>query len=101
MVRVFEVAWSFMYSNSIMRSSPEEKTMLLRRQLSRRALRRKPEDEYEDFAAWIERYPGRIAGYNYGGMGQGFWSEVVPDDSYSDAASDYEVLRYGEGVPGM
>jgi hypothetical protein len=71
-----------MHSNSIMSRPEEEKTMLLKRQLSRRALRRKPEDEYEDFAAWIQRDPGRIAGYEYGGLGQGFWPEVAPmDDS--------------------
>jgi len=53
---------------------------MLRRQLSRRALRHKPEDEFKDFACWIRRDPGSIAGANYGGMGQGFWDEVDPPE---------------------
>ncbi|PVF98264.1 hypothetical protein CPB86DRAFT_797412 [Serendipita vermifera] len=90
---VFEAVWSFMYSNSIMRSSPEEKTMLLRRQLSRRALRRKPEDEYKDFISWIKRDPGRIAGYNYGGLGQGFWSDVAPQDDSDDEEAEFRRIN--------
>ncbi|PVF98266.1 hypothetical protein CPB86DRAFT_362005 [Serendipita vermifera] len=86
---LFEAVWSFMYSNYIMRSTHEERTRLLIRQLSRRALRRKSEDEYKDFMEWIRRDPGGISGYHYGAMGQGFWWEVAPK-YYSDGHSDFD-----------
>ncbi|PVF98265.1 hypothetical protein CPB86DRAFT_825813 [Serendipita vermifera] len=87
---LFEAVWSFMYSNYIFKATHEERTMLLRRQLSRRALRRKSEDEYGDFIEWIKRDPGGISGYNYGAMGQGFWEEVAPR-FYSDEHSEYDL----------
>jgi hypothetical protein len=78
-----------MYSNYTLTPPHEERTRLLRRQLSRRALRRKPEDEYKDFIEWIKRSPGGISGYSYGAMGQGFWDEVAPK-YYSDGHSDFD-----------
>jgi hypothetical protein len=76
--RICEAAWSFMHSNSMLQVAAWDRTRMLRRQFSRRALRHKPEDEFKDFACWIRRDPGSIAGANYGGMGQGFWDEVDP-----------------------
>jgi hypothetical protein len=76
-----------MYSNSDMTCPPEERTMLLRRQLSRRALRRKPEDEYKDFAAWIQRGPGRFVASEVGFDGD-FWHEVEFSDE--DPHSEWE-----------
>jgi hypothetical protein len=74
--RIYEAAWSFMHSNSVMEASDWDRAKVLRRQFSRRALRQKPEDEFKDFALWVRRDPGSIAGVNYGAMGQGFWDEV-------------------------
>jgi hypothetical protein len=67
-----------MHSNSVLEATAWDRIRVLRRQFSRRALRHKPEDEFKDFACWIRRDPGSIAGANYGGMGQGFWDEVDP-----------------------
>lgn len=67
-----------MHCNSLMGIPEFERAKLLRRQLGRRALRRKAENEFRDFACWVRRDPGSIDGYSYGPIGQGFWEEVVP-----------------------
>jgi hypothetical protein len=82
-----------MYSNYALSSPHEERTRLLTRQLSRRALRRKPEDEYNDFIEWIIRSPGGISGYHFGHGGPGFWHAVAPkyqEDGHSDFDSGSE-----------
>jgi len=65
---------------------------MLRRQFSRRALRRRSEDEFKDFACWIRRDPGTFAGEYFGGMDEGFWIEVEEnneDDDEEDDGEDY------------
>ncbi|PVF98261.1 hypothetical protein CPB86DRAFT_797410 [Serendipita vermifera] len=67
----------------------EDRTVLLTRQLSRRSLRRKSENEYKDFAEWVRRHPGFLTGYPYGGLGYRFWPQVLGEEN-SDANSEFD-----------
>ena len=66
-IRVCEVLWSFMHSNSRNLRLERERTAVLKRQLSHRSFRKRSEDEYKAFAMWVRREPGTIAGESYGG----------------------------------
>ncbi|KAG8809114.1 hypothetical protein FRC17_003608 [Serendipita sp. 399] len=77
---IFEIIWSFMFTQGVTEEEDDDRYRRFQRQLSRRAIRAKPEDEFKDFASWISRKPGGISGYNYGAMGQGFWYEVAGED---------------------
>ncbi|KAG8803903.1 hypothetical protein FRC16_002398 [Serendipita sp. 398] len=77
---LFEVIWSFMFIQGAIEESDEYRCRRLKRQLSRRALRAKPEDEFRDFASWVCRKPGGVSGIYYGSMGQGFWEEVLREE---------------------
>ncbi|KAG8760742.1 hypothetical protein FRC14_002038 [Serendipita sp. 396] len=77
---LFEVIWSFMFIQGAIEESDEYRCRRLKRQLSRRALRAKPEDEFRDFASWVCRKPGGVSGIYYGSMGQGFWEEVLGEE---------------------
>jgi len=70
--RVYEVLWSFFHSNSRNLGLEQERTDLLKRQLSHRSFRKRSEDEYKAFAMWVRRDPGPIAGESYGG--DSIWS---------------------------
>lgn len=65
-----------MHCNSTLVAPDADRTLLLMRQLSRRSVRHKPDDEFKDFSSWVRRNPGSIGGEHYGAMGQGFWWEV-------------------------
>ncbi|PVF98262.1 hypothetical protein CPB86DRAFT_873454 [Serendipita vermifera] len=85
---IFEIVWSFMHSNAVVKESyPRERTRLLKRQLSRRSPRRKSEDEYKDFAAWIERSPMHID--RYSGWGPEFWRQAMGDEEPGDNSDSY------------
>ena len=56
-----------MHSNSKNLRLEEERTDLLKRQLSHRSFRKRSEDEYKSFAMWVRRDPGPISGENFGG----------------------------------
>lgn len=52
-------------------------------EVSRRAIRPTPTDEYTAFGLWITRGTPRI-GYSYGGLGQGFFGWTDSDDGEED-----------------
>lgn len=54
-------------------------------EVSRRAIRPTPIDEYTAFGRWILRKAPRI-GYSYGGLGQGFfgWTDSDEDEEQDD-----------------
>lgn len=52
---VYECLWSFHFGNATFQTEPNERFKLFVTHLSRRAIREKPEDEYESFARWIGR----------------------------------------------
>lgn len=79
-----------MYSNSLMQIEEEVRIHALITQLSRRALRRKSEDEFKDFAYWVRRDPGDISGERYGPIGQGFWPDAEEYDDYDDEDDEDE-----------
>ncbi|KAG8841023.1 hypothetical protein FRC20_005297 [Serendipita sp. 405] len=76
---IFELIWSFMFSNDRMQMEEDARFCLLELQISRRALRSKAENEFLDFALWVARDPGPIAGEDYGGMSRGFWGHALYD----------------------
>lgn len=71
-----------MHANNAMPGTDGDRCKVLRRQFSNRALRRKTEDEYKDFASWIVRSPGTISGYAYGEMGDFLKDEDCQDVDY-------------------
>lgn len=92
-----------MQANNGIVGEDDDHCKLLRRQLSNRALRKKSENELRDFVSWVIRDPGSIGGYDYGPMGQGFWSDVQGDngDDDDDDDEDNDNDAEGEGGDGM
>lgn len=80
-------------SQELVGPEDNDRLRLLITQLSRRAIRRAPADEYISFARWVARKPYHIGYSSYGGMGQGFWgSEEEWEREYDEWNSDSENL---------
>ncbi|KAF8319266.1 hypothetical protein DL93DRAFT_2094740 [Clavulina sp. PMI_390] len=61
----YEILWAFRAANAVLQSELVERTHYLVTQLSKRAIRSKPEDEYASFAHWVTQPPLKI-GFSYG-----------------------------------
>ncbi|KAF8319265.1 hypothetical protein DL93DRAFT_2164483 [Clavulina sp. PMI_390] len=61
----YEILWAFRAANTVMESEPVERTHYLVTQLSKRAIRSQPEDEFTSFAHWVTQPPLKI-GFSYG-----------------------------------
>lgn len=80
--RVNEILWSFYRSHNCLLLPIEDLTRKFFTEVSRRAIRPTPTDEFTSFARWITRIPPPI-GYSYGGFGgQGFfgWTDSEGED---------------------
>jgi hypothetical protein len=62
--RAYEVLWSFHAANAVLDATYDDRIAMLVTQLSKRAIRKTPEDEFASFARWVGRVPIRI-GYGY------------------------------------
>lgn len=79
--RVYEILWSFYRSHNEALLSAPDMTRKFFTEVSRRAIRPTPTDEYVAFGRWITRTPPWI-GYSCGGLGQGFFGWT--DSEYED-----------------
>ncbi|KAF8319264.1 hypothetical protein DL93DRAFT_2164482 [Clavulina sp. PMI_390] len=74
----YEILWAFRAANAILDSEVNDRTRLLITQLSKRAIRSKPEDEFASFARWVTTPPLKI-GFSYGS-----WYDTGMYDSDDD-----------------
>ncbi|KAF8320032.1 hypothetical protein DL93DRAFT_2164204 [Clavulina sp. PMI_390] len=61
----YEILWAFRATNAIMYSEEHDRTQILVTQLSKRAIRSQPEDEFASFARWVTTPPLKIR-FSYG-----------------------------------
>ncbi|KAF8328782.1 uncharacterized protein EI90DRAFT_3125526 [Cantharellus anzutake] len=57
---IFEVLWAFHSANATLAALPEERMLSFITQLSKRAIRKGPDDEMASFARWVGRVPGQM-----------------------------------------
>ncbi|KAF9516903.1 hypothetical protein BS47DRAFT_1359908 [Hydnum rufescens UP504] len=81
--RVHEVLWSFYRSHDFLEARDIDTTHRFYTEISRRATRPTPTDEFGSFTRWVLRSPVPI-GYSCA-VGQGFWG--WGDDDYDDGGS--------------